>query len=71
MKVDVIQNSAISFSVCVFDKYNKIDESFEFLKNSNSVIITPHVAGWTAESKLKLSSVIVEKIMSLNLIREN
>ena len=47
------------------------DESFEFLKNSNSVIITPHVAGWTAESKLKLSSVIVEKIVSLNLIREN
>ena len=41
------------------------------MKNSNSVIMTPHVAGWTAESKLKLSSVIVEKIVSLNLIREN
>ena len=25
MKVDVIQNSAISFSVCLFDKYNNID----------------------------------------------
>ena len=25
MKVDVIQNSAISFSVCFFDKYNNID----------------------------------------------
>ena len=47
------------------------DESFEFLKNSNSVIMTPHVAGWTVESKLKLSSVIVEKIVSLNLIRKN
>lgn len=46
------------------------DESFEFLKNSDSVILTPHIAGWTVESKLKLSSVIVEKIMSLNLIRE-
>ena len=44
------------------------DESFEFLKNSDSVILTPHVAGWTVESKLKLSSVIVEKIISLNLI---
>ena len=44
------------------------DESFEFLKNSDSVILTPHVAGWTLESKLKLSSVIVEKIISLNLI---
>lgn len=44
------------------------DDSFEFLKNSDSVILTPHVAGWTVESKLKLSSVIVEKIISLNLI---
>ena len=44
------------------------DESFEFLKNSDSVILTPHIAGWTVESKLKLSSVIVEKIISLNLI---
>ena len=44
------------------------DESFEFLKNSDSVILTPHVAGWTVESKFKLSSVIVEKIISLNLI---
>ena len=44
------------------------DESFEFLKNSDSVILTPHIAGWTLESKLKLSSVIVEKIISLNLI---
>jgi aspartate kinase len=26
MKVDLIQNSAISFSVCVFDKFNKMDE---------------------------------------------
>jgi D-3-phosphoglycerate dehydrogenase len=47
-----------------------LDESFEFLKNSDSVILTPHIAGWTVESKLKLSSVIVEKIMSLNLIRK-
>ena len=53
-----------------FENVNS-DESFEFLKNSDSVIMTPHIAGWTVESKLKLSSVIVEKILSLNLIREN
>lgn len=47
------------------------DESFEFLKTSDSVIMTPHIAGWTLESKLKLSSTIVKKIISLNLIREN
>lgn len=60
----------LDFEESSFENVN-YDESFEFLKNSNSVIMTPHVAGWTAESKLKLSSVIVEKIVSLNLIREN
>ena len=33
--------------------------------NSNNVILTPHIAGWTIESKLKLSKVIIEKIKEL------
>ena len=32
MKVDVIQNSAISFSVCFDNKYNKLDELLVKLK---------------------------------------
>jgi D-3-phosphoglycerate dehydrogenase len=29
----------------------------------NHVILSPHVAGWTLESKEKLAQVIVDKIM--------
>ena len=32
MKVDVIQNSAISFSVCVDNLYNNLDKLLQHLK---------------------------------------
>lgn len=32
MKVDLIQNSAISFSVCIYDKFNRLDELLSNLK---------------------------------------
>ena len=32
MKVDIIQNSAISFSICLFDKYNQIDNLIKSLE---------------------------------------
>jgi len=32
MKVDLIQNSAISFSVCVYDKFNRLNELLSTLK---------------------------------------
>ncbi len=39
-----------------------VEESFEFLKKSDKVILTPHIAGWTVESYRKLSEVLAEKI---------
>ena len=39
--------------------------SFEYLINAENVILTPHIAGWTIESKTKLAQVIVDKIKSL------
>lgn len=47
-----------------FEKIN-LNQDFNFLKKSNKVILTPHIAGWTIESKLKLSKVIIEKIKKL------
>jgi len=37
MKVDLIQNSAISFSVCVYDKFNRINELLSTLKGAFKV----------------------------------
>ena len=39
-------------------------EAFQFLIKSENVILSPHVAGWTTESKEKLAQTIVDKIKS-------
>jgi D-3-phosphoglycerate dehydrogenase len=41
------------------------NENLNYLKNSKNVIITPHIAGWTFESKIKLAEVAVKKIKKL------
>ncbi|MEY8849677.1 2-hydroxyacid dehydrogenase [Psychroserpens sp. XS_ASV72] len=40
----------------------QMPEAFQYLVNANNVILTPHVAGWTVESKVKLAQTIVDKI---------
>ncbi len=47
MKVDVIQNSAISFSVCFFDKYNKIKELIKNLKGKYKIDMHKNVSLFT------------------------
>ena len=41
---------------------DKIPETFQYLINSEKVLLSPHVAGWTIESKKKLAQTIVAKI---------
>ena len=38
-------------------------EAFERLLADRRVLLTPHVAGWTEESLVKLSSVLADKIL--------
>ena len=57
--LDVIENESKSFD------YLKTNSDFEYLKKSEKVILTPHVAGWSIESKLKLAQVVLEKIKVL------
>ena len=57
--LDVIENESSSFENFEQDSY------LDFLKKSEKVILTPHVAGWTFESKLKLSQIILKKIKDL------
>ena len=47
MKVDLIQNSAISFSVCVFDKFGKIEELLNELRGRFQVDHKPNVSLYT------------------------
>ncbi len=47
MKVDVIQNSAISFSVCVDNIYNNLDKLLQHLKAKFKVTCHENVSLYT------------------------
>ena len=39
-------------------------QAFEWLNDQDNVILTPHVAGWSEESYVKISVVLADKIES-------
>lgn len=41
---------------------NNMPEAFKYLIKADNVLLSPHVAGWTVESKEKLAQTIVDKI---------
>ena len=57
--LDVIENESKSF------EFLNINSDFEYLKKSEKVVLSPHIAGWSIESKLELAQVVLEKIKDL------
>ena len=62
--LDVLEYEKLSFET-LFE--GDKPEAFEYLLQANNVLLTPHIAGWTIESKEKLAQVIVDKIIILYL----
>jgi len=60
--LDVLEYEKLSFE-SLFEASKP--EAFEYLLNANNVLLSPHIAGWTIESKEKLAQVIVNKILKL------
>lgn len=58
--LDVLEYEKASFENLF--TVNNVPEAFKYLINSQNVILSPHVAGWTIESKEKLAQTIVDKI---------
>ena len=58
--LDVLEYEKSSFEN-MFDDH-KLPEAFQYLIKATNVLFTPHVAGWTVESKEKLAQTIVDKI---------
>ncbi len=59
--LDVIEYESLSFETL---EDGTLPEPFRRLASSDKVILTPHVAGWTHESKIKLAEVITDKILA-------
>ncbi|MCF7559394.1 2-hydroxyacid dehydrogenase [Sabulilitoribacter multivorans] len=57
--LDVLEYEKASFE-SLFT--SAMPEAFQYLIEANNVLLTPHVAGWTIESKEKLAQTIVDKI---------
>ena len=47
MRVEMIQNSAISFSICIYNKYNKLEPLLEALKTKFKIEVTDGVSLYT------------------------
>lgn len=60
--LDVLEFEKLSFET-LFDSDN-LPNSLKELFAMDNVILSPHIAGWTVESKEKLATVIAEKIIS-------
>ncbi len=58
--LDVLEYEKLSFET-LFEGDKPV--AFEYLLNANNVLLSPHIAGWTIESKEKLAQVIVDKIL--------
>lgn len=59
--LDVLEYEKASFEH-FFSEGNALPEAFQYLIQSEQVLLSPHVAGWTVESKFKLAKTIVDKI---------
>lgn len=58
--LDVLEYEKASFENLFSD--SSMPEDFQYLIAAENVLLTPHVAGWTIESKEKLAQTIVDKI---------
>lgn len=67
--LDVLEYEKLSFEHLFTE--GDAPEAFQYLLQSENVILTPHIAGWTFESKERLAQVIVDKIKTLYLDETN
>jgi len=55
--LDVLEYEGVSF-----EKMEENSPDFQYLIQQDNVILTPHIAGWTNQSNLKMAEILVDKI---------
>jgi D-3-phosphoglycerate dehydrogenase len=60
--LDVLEYEALSFEKL---DPTKLPEAFRYLIESDRVILSPHIGGWTFESNEKIAITLVKKILAL------
>jgi D-3-phosphoglycerate dehydrogenase / 2-oxoglutarate reductase len=59
--LDVLEYESHTFESLLLNKDNQL---FNFLVNSEKVVLSPHIAGWTFESYYKMSEILADKIVT-------
>ena len=62
--LDVLEYEKSSFET-LFTEKAAMPDALRYLLEADNVLLTPHVAGWTVESKEKLAQTIVDKILAI------
>lgn len=57
--LDVLEFEALSF-----EKADTAPPEFQWLTQSDKVVLSPHIAGWTFESNTKMASILASKILA-------
>ena len=58
--LDVLEFEKSSFEKLVA---SELPEEFQYLIQADNVVLAPHIAGWTHQSKIKLAEFIRDKII--------
>ena len=58
--LDVLEFEKSSFEKLVV---SELPEEFKYLIEADNVVLAPHIAGWTHQSKVKLAEFIRDKII--------
>jgi len=59
--LDVLEHEKTSFENL---NNEKITDDMKYLINSKNVILSPHIAGWTVESNVKIAEILFKKIVA-------
>ncbi len=59
--LDVLEYESVSFENL---HANSLPSDFQYLINSDKVVLSPHIAGWTVESNIKLATFLAQKIIA-------
>ena len=63
-KVKAAALDVLEYEKASFESVEIQNDDLNYLLSSDKVIVTPHIGGWTIQSKFKLAQFIVDKILA-------
>ena len=60
--LDVLEYESVSFENL---DASKLPEAFQYLIQSDRVLLSPHIAGWTLESNIKIATTLANKMIAV------